>query len=47
MKKVENMNLIVVKNEWDVYFDMALTMLKTIMENNEKGKNTVTRYKLY
>ena len=39
MKKVENININVVKNEWDVYFDMALTMLKTIMENNEKGKN--------
>ena len=41
MKKIENMNLNVVKSEWDVYFDMALTMLKTIMDNNEKGKNTV------
>lgn len=41
MKKIEDINLKVLKTEWDVYFDMALTMLKTIMENNEKGKNTV------
>lgn len=39
--QIGNINLKVVKGEWDVYFDMALTMLKEIMDNNEKGKSTV------
>ena len=30
-----------VSKEWDVYFDMALTMLDVIMKNNEQGKRTV------
>ena len=29
------------KNEWDVYFDMALRMLTTILENNAANKKTV------
>ena len=41
MKIMQNIKLNVVKSEWDVYFDMALTMLDTIMKNNEKGKRTV------
>lgn len=41
MKKVENMSLKVLKNEWDVYFDMALAMLDVIMKNNAAGKRTV------
>lgn len=28
-------------NDWDVYFDMALTMLDEIMKNNAVGKKTV------
>ncbi len=40
-KKVDNISVRVVKKEWDVYFDMAITMLNEIMANNEKGKNTV------
>lgn len=36
-----NMNKKVVRTEWDVYFDMALTMLETIMENNRQNKRTV------
>ena len=31
----------VVNDEWDVYFDMALTMLEEIQRNNAKGKDTV------
>lgn len=31
----------IVKNEWDVYFDMALAMLEVIMKNNAAGKKTV------
>lgn len=31
----------IVNEEWDVYFDMALTMLKEIITNNERGKDTV------
>lgn len=30
-----------VATEYDVYFDMALTMLEEIIANNKKGKNTV------
>ena len=30
-----------VKTEWDVYFDMALTMLDEITRNNQAGKKTV------
>ena len=35
-KKVDNISVRVVKKEWDVYFDMAMTMLNEIMSNNEK-----------
>lgn len=31
----------VVRNEWDVYFETALVMLREIMHNNEKDKPTV------
>ena len=41
IKKIGNIELKVVEKEWDVYFDMALAMLKEIMENNAKGKPTV------
>ena len=40
-QKVKNIKFKTVGKEWDVYFDMALTMLKEIMDNNEKGKPTV------
>lgn len=30
----------VVPQEWDVYFDMALTMLEEIIRNNDRGKRT-------
>lgn len=41
IKTIGNIELKVVEKEWDVYFDMALAMLREIMENNEKGKPTV------
>lgn len=41
MPKVNNVNLKIVDMEYDVYFDMALTMLEEIIENNKKGKKTV------
>ena len=41
MKVGNNIEFKTVKSEWDVYFDMALAMLKEIMKNNEQGKNTV------
>ena len=31
----------VVDSEWDIYFDMAMTMLEEIIENNKKNKPTV------
>ena len=31
----------ILPQEWDVYFDMALTMLEEIICNNKQGKNTV------
>lgn len=31
----------IVKNEWEVYFDMALTMFCEIMEHNRRGEKTV------
>ena len=46
----KNINGIVfktVKKEWDVYFDMALTMLEEIMNNNalnKKNGNDCTRW---
>jgi glucosamine-6-phosphate deaminase len=42
MEKVVNKILFkTVAKEWDVYFDMALTMLDQIMKNNEQKKRTV------
>ncbi len=40
--KIENIKIKTEKNEWNVYFDMALAMLDTIMENNVKGKMICT-----
>lgn len=40
-QKIKNIKFRTVNREWDVYFDMALTMLKEIMDNNAKGKPTV------
>ena len=39
--KINNMEFKTVKNEWDVYFDMALVMLDEIMKNNAAGRKTV------
>ena len=41
MNEVNGIKIKTVKKEWDVYFDMALTMLDVIIKNNEQGKNTV------
>lgn len=42
MEKVINgVSCRVVGNEWDVYFDMALTMFEEIVSNNRAGKPTV------
>jgi len=42
MEKIINgVSCKVVENEWEVYFDMALTMLEEIVHNNEQGKKTV------
>ena len=40
-RKLGNTTFKVVKNEWTVYFDMAMAMLDVIKRNNEIGKNTV------
>lgn len=40
-KRVNNIVFKTVDKEWDVYFDMALTMLDEIMKNNALGKKTV------
>lgn len=37
----ENIIFKTVPQEWDVYFDMALSMLEEVMKNNALGKNTV------
>lgn len=39
--KINNMEFKTVKNEWDVYFDMALVMLDEIVKNNAAGRKTV------
>ena len=39
--KINGFTLRTVKREWDVYLDMALTMLDEIMKNNAAGKRTV------
>ncbi len=41
IKNVNGVSCKVVDTEWDVYFDMALTILEEIIENNKKGKSTV------
>ncbi|MBQ5927525.1 MAG: 6-phosphogluconolactonase [Clostridia bacterium] len=40
-KNINGILLKTVAKEWDVYFDMALTMLDEIMKNNAEGKKTV------
>ena len=40
-QKVNGILFKTVAKEWDVYFDMALTMLDEIMKNNAAGKKTV------
>ena len=39
--KVNGIKFRTVDKEWDVYFDMALTMLGEIMKNNAQNKKTV------
>lgn len=42
MEKVINgVSCRVVEKEWDVYFDMALTMFDEIVKNNQAGKPSV------
>lgn len=41
IKKFGNLELKVVENEWNVYFDMALVMLEEIMSNNKANRPTV------
>ena len=41
MKKINGVNVKVVKDEWAVYFDMALTMLEEIIYHNERNEPTV------
>lgn len=43
MERKVNKNILfkTVPQEWDVYFDMALAMLDTVMKNNAAGKTTV------
>ena len=40
-KTINGIRLKCLENEWDVYFDMALTMLDEIMQKNREGKRTV------
>ena len=40
-KQLGNITYRTVEKEWDVYLDMALTMLDVIMKNNREGKDTV------
>ena len=40
-KTVNQVKCRIVEEEWDVYFDMALTMLEEIIFHNEKGEDTV------
>jgi len=40
-KVVNSVSCKVVEGEWDVYFDMALTMLEEIIYHNERGEKTV------
>jgi len=41
MRKVGNIRFQTETDKWGVYFDMAMVMLKKIMENNAIGKHTV------
>ena len=40
-RTIDKIKFKTVETEWDVYFDMALTMLDEIMKNNAAGKPTV------
>ena len=40
-KKINGIMFKTVAKEWDVYFDMALTMLEEIIANNKQNKKTV------
>ncbi len=40
-KTINGVRCRVVPGEWDVYFDMALTMYEEIVKNNARGKPTV------
>ena len=39
--KINGVNCKVVNSEWDVYFDMAMTMLEEIIYHNERNEKTV------
>lgn len=39
--KINGVNCKVVENEWDVYFDMAMTMLEEIKYHNDRNEKTV------
>ena len=41
ISKINGVNCKVVNNEWDVYFDMAMTMLEEIIYHNERNEKTV------
>ena len=41
MQTVNGVQIKVVKEEWDVYFDMAMAMLEEIMRHNAKNEKTV------
>ncbi len=41
MQKINGVECKVVKGEWDVYFDMAMTMLEEILQHNAKNEKTV------
>lgn len=40
-KEINGVSLKIVNNEYDVYFDMALTMLEEIIYHNSRGEKTV------
>ncbi len=40
-KTINGIKLRTVEREWDIYFDMALSMLDVIMKNNAENKRTV------
>lgn len=41
VSKINGVNCKVVDTEWDVYFDMAMTMLEEIIYHNERNEKTV------